>query len=684
MTQLGKILVIKGIGQYLVLETFVDVLVEAFKESFVQVDVFSCTDNPTKDDSERNNYCSLNNYDMIFAFNGMFMEQALNRLIKKGNALYWDFLVDHPCYHSKRLYGKCTNHYVSCVDANHVSFIKRYFPNIDYTGFLPHGGNMPEQEVKPLKDREYQVVFLGSYGGQEIEQKIAGLSTEMKKIVEKIMDRLLFNNVDTIEGLLQEEFRCRDFHVSDIEFVNLMDELGFIEEYIHGKHRQMLIEALAEKGIAIDIFGNGWEDYISEHPECVRIHGAVNYKMAIEIMGNARVVINKLPLFRDGSHERVFTSMLCGAVCVSDRNNYLEREFHDGEDIVFYDMSNLEEFSGRMRKMLSNLLLMEKIAWKGKSIAEKKHTWRCRAREIVKEAERIFSNHVEEKYLSMKNLDDYKFNSLINYLNQASMKKIVDKMVYIYEFYNRTHFLYHDELMKSQVTRGKWEEDDYTGEKYFSYVANILKNNWEIIVWLYQELEDYSSRKVLLGILENRLFLDYDKFAELVDRRFGKFLDKDILEFYQKGVLIDFRPGAGELIDIFIQETKNNYSAIFIYVVDEKIEKEYLSNKYRLFSGITIHQLSSDKWRGESIGGKIGGKATILKIDALGMENEIILGCREEIIKEKPQIMVALEYRLENLWKTAKILKSLVPDYKLYLRYYGGNLFPNGYVLYVK
>lgn len=52
--------------------------------------------------------------------------------------------------------------------------------------------------------------------------------------------------------------------------------------------------------------------------------------------------MNVMPWFKDGAHDRVFNSMLNGAVCFTDWSRYLTENLRDGEDIFFYELDALE------------------------------------------------------------------------------------------------------------------------------------------------------------------------------------------------------------------------------------------------------------------------------------------------------------------------------------------------------
>ena len=66
---------------------------------------------------------------------------------------------------------------------------------------------------------------------------------------------------------------------------------------------------------------------------------------------------------------------------------------------------------------------------------------------------------------------------------------------------------------------------------------------------------------------------------------------------------------------------------------------------------------------------------------APGDEKEILKAGKALIESDRLQIVIALN-EMADIWEFAQILKGYNPNYKLFLRYYGGNLFPNEYVLY--
>ncbi len=65
-----------------------------------------------------------------------------------------------------------------------------------------------------------------------------------------------------------------------------------------------------------------------------------------------------------------------------------------------------------------------------------------------------------------------------------------------------------------------------------------------------------------------------------------------------------------------------------------------------------------------------GKKATIIKYDVEGSEEQAILGSAETIKKHKPRLIVSLYHRTEDMIKLPLLIHELNPSYKMYLRHH--------------
>jgi spore maturation protein CgeB len=131
------------------------------------------------------------------------------------------------------------------------------------------------------------------------------------------------------------------------------------------------------------VFGNGWDKSGLPSNTRIEIHPSVSYKQVQEIMCDTQMVLTVLPNFKYGGHERIFSSMLSGAVAVSDSNAYLEQSFQAGLDFVPFSLAHLDKLREQVGTLLENPAAMEEIARSGSDAVVKRHLWKHRAEQII-------------------------------------------------------------------------------------------------------------------------------------------------------------------------------------------------------------------------------------------------------------------------------------------------------------
>ena len=61
---------------------------------------------------------------------------------------------------------------------------------------------------------------------------------------------------------------------------------------------------------------------------------------------------------------------------------------------------------------------------------------------------------------------------------------------------------------------------------------------------------------------------------------------------------------------------------------------------------------------------------SFIKMDIEGAELEALNGAKEIIMNQKPKLAISIYHELEHFWKIPLLLKSLVPEYKIYIRHH--------------
>ena len=389
--RLGNILVYYGVSAYNSTTTFAKKMITRWNElgyNVVELDINS------EGVTRRLQNVIGNEFEFAFSMNGVTANVKLNDdtyLQDNIKAPFISMYVDHPLYNLVRLDTDLNNYHGLFVDENIVDYIKRYFKNISTARMLPHGGDgLSEDKLVSYADRKIDVLFTGSYKDPEkILEEIGGLHRMSQVIIMNIVEQMISDNTVTVDMALENFIKKNDIPLTDSEFKKYMDLTVHADEYVRALYRKLVILALVKNGVKVNVFGSGWNKFDNSNPANLKIGGSVDADTCKELMANSKIVLNVMPWFKKGSHERVFDAMLSKAVCVSDESEYLSGEFVDGENIVIYSLKDLAGFVNKVKDLLADDEKAERIANNGYEIAKDKHTWANRADEIIKIANEI-------------------------------------------------------------------------------------------------------------------------------------------------------------------------------------------------------------------------------------------------------------------------------------------------------
>lgn len=392
-----KILVLKGNSKYGVMRHFTDQVIDGFRKQGAIVELFDAR----LHDGGRLMELVKKDYDLVFAFNGVFTkvdlpESVIHQLTMDGRNHCISFFVDHPCHHDTRLRAFPPNHHAIFVDREHVRLVKEYFPKLTPV-FLPHGGDVTRGKIKKWEERSIDILFAAShYDEQEYETTLQQMEPTLRKVLEHSMELLETQPQHTVRQAMLSSFENQGFPKEQIDLSkeNYEQLLRFLDDWIRCRMRAKVIRTLAEAGVKLTICGSGWESFSCDGKENLTFLGNVSYETINETMADAKIVLNVMPWFKEGSHERVFTAMRNGAVCVTDGSSYLKEELKEQNSVIFYELETLTKLPSVFSDILaepgqrSEGCTFSQIDFRGavtdgKCFADSRHTWELRAKEIL-------------------------------------------------------------------------------------------------------------------------------------------------------------------------------------------------------------------------------------------------------------------------------------------------------------
>lgn len=703
--KIRKVIVVLGKTQYGVLTRFAEGITEGFQELGIQVDVLDRREDVLFEIKKH-----IADYDMMFSFNNFGDREISEGIFMNPNMIIWSFYVDHPLHHDNNLLTAQRNDVASFIDRNHVNYVREMYPNNRNVVFLPHAGELLKNTIS-FEKRKYNITFLGSYKNpKSYLHELEAYDVNTQDMLKTIIVRLYREATNTLEMILAEELGKRGVTLNKEAFRTTMAELDFVDKYVRNKKRHDVIEVLLKAGYKVDVFGNGWEEFESEYKSNLCMHGNVEYDVALNEMANSRIVLNIMPLYANGSHERVFTVMGMRSICVTDSSAYLDEQFEDGKHLFYYSMERLSELPDLAGRILNNEAEIEKVLDNAYNLVAEKHLWRNRAKAIVEYAENCFipqKDHVKEF-----NRIDYKMNRFFDFIDNCDELALFEQMKASCLAKGKREPQWEADLKKSFDTYPYWGKFS-PQENVFEVLeqrAILLKRNFKDWIWLYQRLEDSWSKEILCNILLNWETMDWKYLNEcLKERRYCQYFDRDIIQFSENEVFVDLGAYTGDTLDDFLKESLGKFKKVYCYecdphnasLLEQKVcqledERIYVrkcavgaekgmvsisendnarSGTHLLFEAEgTVEMVSLDE--------DIKEEVTFIKSDIEGAEYDAIIGAENLIRKNHPKLAISVYHGNKDLLRLPELIYTIDSGYKFYLRYYGGNLYPNEIVLY--
>ncbi len=335
----------------------------------------------------------------VFAFNHLGLGLSLS-----GNTSIWetldipcvDILTDHP-YHLYQDFDILPpKTAIICVDKNHLGFLSRFYPGFPVTGFLPHGGLNPEGQIKPLTDRNIDVLYAGGLAVDFADNYVPDVSIfdfDAISIGDRTLDLMIACPQKTFEGAIEEILMEDSIFLSDEILKELIIRMRHIDTKAVVYFREKAVSAVAKRKIGLTLYGSGWENMPWYSSLNVTHKKNISPYELSKVMMDSKIVLNTMTWFKDGSNERIYNAQLAGALAISDTSLYLKEtqkgyvgnDDKDERNMVFYEIDKPDFLPDIIDFMLDNPDSSQKIADRGRFSALENNTWEIRSRELFDE-----------------------------------------------------------------------------------------------------------------------------------------------------------------------------------------------------------------------------------------------------------------------------------------------------------
>lgn len=302
---------------------------------------------------------------------------------------FFNWIVDPPMDHYESMISTCKNYHVICIDKNHVGLIERFFPDIKSVHFLPLGGLDTDQVTQDLEDRDYDISFCAGFMKEtpkEMLERIKAFSEPMRSLTMYMIDLMMTDRDMDTEDAFYTVLQEQGYDIKNISAERLRD----LYRMCHGAHlfmryyiRYEIVKKLTLSPVKFHLFGNGWREHLGMENRFSRtvFHPSVSFAETTEVFRNSRIVMNVMPWFKNGTHDRIASGMLHRAVVLSDTNKYLD-EFPRGI-IETYDLHNTDTLSQQIESMLGDMPKLQRIADAGYYYAKEHMSWNAITTELL-------------------------------------------------------------------------------------------------------------------------------------------------------------------------------------------------------------------------------------------------------------------------------------------------------------
>ncbi len=311
----------------------------------------------------------------------------------QNSELIYDYLnipiistyTDHPEQYT-RLISESSNYvYSGFFDEGDIAYSKKYILNDANYFFHTDFGLCDESlRVPTFEERDLDIMFCGTipdpgYFRSLFENINMPYSINFcNEIIEMLKSSDQISLPDAFESVLSS----KNLFLDSLSLKNVHSLMSTLSHYIRGCRRIDLFKSLTEQNLKINFFGFE-KDYNLIANENVTYCGFLRGENYWDALRRSKITLNSSPLSKYALSERQPTSMLNGALVVTDTNPYMDLYYKDGRDVISYNHNDYSHLADNLKEVLNSKALFEKITNNALLITKNNHTVNHRAQSIL-------------------------------------------------------------------------------------------------------------------------------------------------------------------------------------------------------------------------------------------------------------------------------------------------------------
>lgn len=297
---------------------------------------------------------------------------------------FFNYLVDHPLYHHAALKRSFPAYSVICIDRCHQEYVQTCYPHIKQAVCLPLGAMQAVTE-RSFGQKRLELLFLGTYEPERaLYEELDEYLPAQKKEIVSLIERMEADAELTQEAALAEYLNEKNEILDREAFVRRLNRDYLADKYLRNLRRKQAVLAACRAEVPFTLYGHGWELVKELSGQRICVCPGVGFAASLQVMADAKMLLNSTPGFHGGLHDRVYSAMINRTVCFTEKSGFAERVLADKTEAVLYDPCRMDTLPEQIVSLYENQTVLEAIADRAYQKAHREHTWQRRAEKLVK------------------------------------------------------------------------------------------------------------------------------------------------------------------------------------------------------------------------------------------------------------------------------------------------------------